>query len=282
MPLPVIQPHEATMEKKETPSEQPKKQAPESKIEPAHHPHHSEHATPAGEKLAILLIAIVSLIVLFNQFQITQVSSMLTTDGSATFAASGPSAGKTAGAIKLDSTGDVVNDVIKAMIPTGLPEDYGTELGVSFDDPVAGIDVLARLDRAIPTTALTAAEKERYIAVTSHISCEFCCSAPAVTDSSGRDLCGCAHSAAFRGLTKYLVKNHPDSWTNDEIYGELTRWKSLFYPKNMVQKGVALVNAGLELDAAALNDNQLLQKLQSGNTAVGGDLSSLPNMVGGC
>ncbi|MBI4144792.1 hypothetical protein HY493_01140 [Candidatus Woesearchaeota archaeon] len=281
MALPVIQPHEATMEKKETPSETQKRPEPEHAAAHAHHPH-PEHATPTGEKLAILLIAIVSLIVLFNQFQITQVSSMLTTGASATFASSGPSAGKTGGVIQLDSTGDVVNDVIKAMIPTGTPEEYGAELGVTFDDPVAGIDILARLDRAIPTSSLTAAEKERYIAVTSHISCEFCCSAPAITDSSGRDLCGCAHSAAFRGLTKYLVKNHPDSWTNDEIYGELTRWKSLFYPKNMVQKGVALANAGLELDAAALNDAQLLQKLQSGNTQVGGDLSSLPNMVGGC
>ena len=227
----------------------------------------------------MLLVAVVALVILFNQLQILQLDASLA--GGSGAVVSGVVASKGSGGVKLEASDDVVNSVIKELLPTGTPQDYGVELGVSFDDPVAGLNVLARLDRAIPTTSLTPEEKERYIQVTSHISCEFCCSAPAVTDANGRDLCGCSHSAAFRGLTKYIVKNHPE-WTNDEIYWDLTRWKAMFYPKNMVEKGVALVNNGLELTAASLNDNQLLQKLQAGNTDIGGSLDSLPNMVGGC
>jgi hypothetical protein len=243
-----------------------------------HAPHDAHTPVSAGEKLSFLLIALVSLMILFNQFQITQVSGLLVSGGSA-LAPSGPTAGQTSGTIKLDASGDVVNSVIKALIPTGTPKDYGKELGVSFDNPVPGLQTLARLDQAIPTKTLTPDEFKRYVGITTKISCEFCCSAPAVTDNQGRDLCGCAHSAAFRGLTKYIIKTHPTTWTDDQIYWDLTRWKSLFYPKNMVQKGVALVQNGLDLDPAKLNDAQLLAKLQSGKTA---DIGSLPDMVGGC
>ena len=90
-------------------------------------------------------------------------------------------------------TGDPVQDAINSVIPTGTP-DYGPALGVSFDDPVAGLSVLANLHRQIPTNSLSAEEKQRYINVGTKISCEFCCSAPAVVDSTGRDLCGCSHA----------------------------------------------------------------------------------------
>ncbi|MBI4150684.1 hypothetical protein HY492_01010 [Candidatus Woesearchaeota archaeon] len=267
----------------EEPAKKEAKTSEHATSETSHHaPHHAHHepSLSSAEKLSMLLVAIVALVILFNQLQILQVNALMTTGTGPVV--SGAIASKGSGGAKLAASDDVVNSVIKELIPTGTPEEYGAELGVSFDDPVAGLATLAKLDRAIPTTSLTPEQKERYIAVTSHISCEFCCSAPAVTDANGRDLCGCSHSAAFRGLTKYLVTQHPDTWTNDQIYWDLTRWKSMFYPKNMVEKGVALVNNGLELTAASLNDNQLLQKLQAGNTDVGGSLDSLPNMVGGC
>lgn len=247
---------------------------------PTHHKSSNDSDTPGSEKLAILLIAIVGLVILFNQFQITQVNGLLVSGGSIGGGGhlSGPSAGKGT-TIEVADTGDVVNDVIAALLPTGLPEQYGTELGVSFDDPVNSLSTLAKLDRAIPTSSLTPEEMERYVAVTTQISCEFCCSAPSVADSQGRSLCGCSHAAAPRGLTKYIIKNHPDEWTNDEILWDLTRWKSMWYPRNMVEKGVALVSNGMELEASALNDRQLLSKLSTGNV---GDIGSLPTMVGGC
>jgi len=232
------------------------------------------HAAHPAEKLSILLIAIVSLIILFNQFQIGQVSGMLVAGSSV----SGGTTDKISGGVKLDANGDIANDVIKTLIPTGVPKDYGSEVGVSFDDPVTSLTVLARLDRAVATNSLSAEQKTRYIDIDSHISCEFCCGALGAVDGAGNPSCGCSHSAAIRGLTKYILTNHPD-WTDEQIKWELTRWKAMFYPRNMVEKGVALVSNGLELSPEALNDRDLLKKISSGNT---GDIGSLPNMVGGC
>jgi hypothetical protein len=237
--------------------------------------HHHEHAASSTEKLSMLLISIVALIILFNQFQISQVSGMLT-GGSAS--KSGPTTDAISGGVKLDATGDVTNEVIKTLIPTGVPKDYGSEVGVSFDDPVTSLSILARLDRAVATSSLSADQKARYIGIDEKISCEFCCGALGAVDSAGRDSCGCSHSAAIRGLTKYIITTHPD-WTDEQIKWELTRWKSMFYPRNMVEKGVALASNGMELSPDALNDRDLLKKISSGNT---GDIGSLPNMVGGC
>src|SRR3989338_11530889 len=175
-------------------------------------------------------------------------------------------------------TGDPVQDAINSVIPTGTPDGYGPALGVSFDDPVAGLSILANLHRQIPTNSLSAEEKQRYINVGTKISCEFCCSAPAVVDESGRDLCGCSHALSFMGLSKYMVMNHPD-WTDDQILLELTKWKSLYYPRNMVEKASTLIANDMELTATSLNDAQLLTKISSGDTA---SIGQLPAMVGGC
>src|SRR3989338_1524136 len=175
-------------------------------------------------------------------------------------------------------TGDPVQDAINTIIPTGAAEPYGSALGVSFDDPVAGLSVLANLHRQIPTDSLSAEEKQRYINIGTKISCEFCCSAPAVVDSSGRDLCGCAHAQSFMGLSKYLIQNNPEM-SDEDILWELTRWKSLYYPRNMVEKAAAALENGLELTPEVLNNRDLLSKISSGNTA---DIGSLPQMVGGC
>lgn len=258
MPIKVIQPGEDINTPKE-PSH-------------AHHEtHHASHEHTGLDKLSYILIAIVSLIIVFNGLQLFELSS-------GTTGTAGPVTSKTTGDIKLDASNDVVNDVIKTLIPTGTPEQYGPELGISFDDPVPSLSVLARLDRAIATSSLTPEQKTRYVSTVSRISCEYCCSAPAVADSNGRDLCGCSHALAIRGLTKYLVTQHPADWTDDQIYWEVTRWKALFFPKNMVEKGVALATNNMDLTAAALNDAKLLQKINTGST----DIGALPNMVGGC
>ena len=174
-------------------------------------------------------------------------------------------------------TGDPVQDAINAVIPSGTP-DYGPAIGVTFDDPVSGLSILANLHRQIPTSSLSAEEKQRYINIGTKISCEFCCSAPAVVDSQGKDLCGCAHAQSFMGLSKYLIKNDP-SMTDEQILEELTKWKALYYPRNMVEKAAAALQNGLELTPEVLNDRNLLSKINTGNLK---DVGNLPQMVGGC
>lgn len=177
-------------------------------------------------------------------------------------------------------SGDTSSQAIAAMIKQGVPEVYGAALGVSYDNPAQDINKLAAFDTSIDTNTLTAEEKSRYINIAGRISCEFCCGAKSVIYDDGRAACGCAHSAAFRGLAKYLLKNNPN-WSNDRILKELTFWKSLFYPKNMVEKAMALINNNMPLTVNALNDNDLLKKIQKGDTGSVGS-GQLPEMVGGC
>lgn len=228
----------------------------------------NKHQPSEARKTKLLLLtAVAAVVLLINQWQIIALSDL--TGGS------GPSKG-TKLSVKL--SGDVVQDAIKAVVPTGTPV-YGAELGVSFDDPVNSLNILAGLDSQVPTNSLTEEEKARFINVATKISCEFCCGAPAVIDESGRSLCGCSHAASFKGLSKYLIKNHPDEWADDEILLELTKWKALYYPRNMVEKAVAALENGLELTPAVLNDRDLLRKIKAGDTTSIGDL---PSMVGGC
>ena len=79
------------------------------------------------------------------------------------------------------------------------------------------------------------------------------------------------------GLSKYLIQN--TDMSDDDILWELTRWKALYYPRNMVEKGAAALQNGLELTPEVLNDRDLLKKLNAGNLDSIGDL---PQMVGGC
>ncbi len=220
-----------------------------------------------------IAVAFIAIIIVFNSLQVLSVSAALTGKSPFSFGTDSKST-----SFKVKAGGDVVKNVMDAIMPKGIPL-YGEALGVSYDTPATSINVLAKLDRTIPTSSLTPDEKKRYINVTTRISCEFCCGAIQIVDSSGRDACGCAHSASFRGLTKYLLKNEPDKWTDEQILTELTKWKALYYPKNMVEKGVAAVQNGLELTPAVLNDIELLKKLKTGDT---GNIGDLPEMVGGC
>lgn len=216
--------------------------------------------------LIVFLAVLVAAVTVFNSFQINAMT------GSSS--AGGNLKGST---LNVKATGDTVKDVIAALIPTGTP-DYGAALGVSYDDPVAGLNVLAGLDRKIATSSLTEEQKQRYFNIGTQISCEFCCGAPSVIDGSGRSLCGCSHAASFRGLSKYMVQNYPEL-SDDEILMELTRWKSIYYPRNMVEKGVAAVENGLELTPQVLNDRDLLKKIKSNDVS---SIGELPSMVGGC
>lgn len=202
-----------------------------------------------AEKIVIAIVVILAVIGLYNGFRISKVDA-----GS--------------GIIQTVSASDI--------IPTGIPEVYGKELGVSYDDVSPStpqkadstIAVLGNLDNSI---TLTGEDLQRYINIASQISCEYCCGAQSIIFSNGQPACGCAHSYAMRGLAKYLIKNHPDT-TDEEILSELGKWKVLFFPQIHEQKAAVLESQSIEVNYISLASNEY-RGIEKG--ASGG-------MVGGC
>lgn len=139
----------------------------------------------------------------------------------------------------------------------GVPEVYGEELKVNFDDPVGGLKVLKALDPGTKATEFEEIKKQRYISIGQKTACEYCCAAKTLVTDSGKPACSCAHSAGMRGLTSYLLDKHSD-WTDDQILTEVNKWKSLWFPKQTLQKAIKEGKA----DASVLNQ--------------------MPSMVGGC
>jgi len=83
--------------------------------------------------------------------------------------------------------------------PKGIPEIYGKELGISYDDVSAADQqkaeaTIAKLGAFDKRITLEGALQERYIAIASQISCEYCCGVPAIIDEQGNLACGCSHS----------------------------------------------------------------------------------------
>lgn len=208
-----------------------------------------------GTKLtAIYVLAIIAIgLLAFNQYQLSALTG-------------GVAAGSSTGAVV--STGDPVQDAVNAVIPTGKPAVYGDELKVTFDSPQDSLNILADLESQISYSDLTSSQQKRYteLAKTEHSACEFCCgvgSGGFGFRSGTQSDCGCAHNLAFSGLTKYLLKNHENEYTNQDIFNEIQKWKGLFFPKQMV--------------AAYLQE-----QANSGELSDTSVLSQLPGMVGGC
>lgn len=212
--------------------------------------------------LTWVLLVFVTLLIAFNQVIIMQVSGMTVTQGKSTVDFSSvdfseiKSTGHSVAAFFPVEDIETAQDAIDIMIPTGTP-DYGPALGISYDDPVKGLAVLAPLDRSVQ---LTPEQNERYVSIVTKpvgISCEFCCGLGAVgVDKNGKGICGCQHNPALLGLTKWLIQN--TDYSEGEIIQEALKWKTLFFPKDMVN--LALTVAG-------------------GDTSA---LDELPGMVGGC
>jgi hypothetical protein len=145
------------------------------------------------------------------------------------------------------------------IIPSGVPAIYGEELSVSFDgDPNSMIGVL----RSYEDSPLDETQMGRYIDVGLRISCDYCCGVKAIIREDGTRACGCAHSFAMRGLAKYLIINHPDDFTNDEILMELGKWKATYFPKQTISKAVVKYAEFGNIDPSVLTE--------------------MPNMVGSC
>jgi len=201
------------------------------------------------EKITIVLLIAALLVIGFNAFQIGQLKGKNNANTPITAQA-------------VAENNPVNSEVVDLnIIPKGMPNLYGNEMGVSFDDVSssnqakadAAINKLGILDQQI---TLNGKDKERYIAVAGKISCEYCCGVESIIFSNGNAACGCAHSFAMRGLAKYLIKNHGSEYTDDKILEELGKWKTLFFPSKIAAKAKILKDKGIELSYINLASNK--------------------------
>ncbi len=216
--------------------------------------HNAEDKKPNYEfMLQIALIAILAIVLVYNfgKISISNENAVATTIG--TVSAS-------------------------EIIPKGIPNVYGEELKVNFNDVSPNNPQLADLTiqklSAYEDTALNAEQMQRYVRIGSSISCEYCCGAQAIIFSNGERACGCAHSYAMRGLAKYLLMNHPDM-TDEQILNELGKWKVLFFPGVHEQKAQALKSQGIDSTSYINLASNLYRGIEKGQTTSGGQ------MVGG-
>jgi hypothetical protein len=243
--------------------------------------HQSIHkAVPKEQKVAKpiwILLAMAVVIILFNQYQINTVTGMATyslqrSTGTLSLLGGGSNLGDI-GINSLQSTGHTVaavfpvdqiqtaEDAMALMFPTGTP-DYGEALGVSYDDPIQSLDKLSKMYRGLKAEveANNPEGFQRFMSLASKpvgISCEYCCGVgPIGIDKRGDSTCGCQHNPALLSIAMYLSAY--TDYSDGEILREVMLWKTLFFPKNMIELGASLA---------------------------GGDVSSLknlPGMVGGC
>ena len=127
------------------------------------------------------------------------------------------------------STGDAVQDLLNNIVPTGTPW-YGSQAGVTFDDPIASQNRWA----TYRSLQLTSSEQERWNRIANSFTCDYCCGSPQNPTIITR--CGCAHAAAAQGMAKWFVKYYGDSYSDEEIYGEMARWYALWYPKGTIER----------------------------------------------
>ena len=153
------------------------------------------------------------------------------------------------------------DDAMAMMFPTGTPE-YGDALGVSFDDPIGSLDTLSKMYRGLKQEVQQNNPEgwQRFMNLASKplgISCEYCCGVgPIGITKSGDSACGCQHNPALLSVALYL-SSYTD-YNDGQILQEVMRWKTLFFPKDMISLGVKVAGG----DPSVLND--------------------LPGMVGGC
>lgn len=147
------------------------------------------------------------------------------------------------------------NSASSGLLPHGVPARYGQELGVNFDEAARAIPILENFDRGAGAITLRGDLLQRYISIASKTACQYCCGAKTLVFPDGKPACGCAHSAAMRGVALYLLQKYPQM-SDSDILAEVNRWKAVFFP------GPTIENAG--------------QQTSNGAGA------ALPSQVGGC
>lgn len=222
------------------------------------------------EKIITYLLAGLAIIIVFNQFQIISLDK-----NSNNIAAANLNTGT--GLITGGLTTGIQSVSALDILPKGIPDIYGKELGISYDD--ISVKDPAKADSTIKKLAifdvnlnLEGDNLKRYIQITNSISCEYCCGAQSITFPDGQPACGCAHSYAMRGLAKYLLTEHPEM-SDDAILEELGKFKTLFFPDVMNAKAAVLKDQDIELNYVNIASNKY-RGIEQGNTQ--------GSMVGGC
>lgn len=194
---------------------------------------------------------------------------------------------QTANSEGISLSGDIMDDTVKLVASAGAPAVYGEELGVSFSQVQQSINIMKQYDPAYggQKIILEGDDLKRYTDIGLRIACEYCCGAKSIVFADGSAACGCAHSIAMRGLMAYLIKNHGDEYSDDEILRELARWKGMYFPKQMIQKLSAQLAGQQEFtpDTAALVLGLDLPDYgKGGEVPLPSEIKDLPGMVGGC
>lgn len=147
--------------------------------------------------------------------------------------------------------------------PTGTPRVYGDELDlqyehVSQENPEKAEETIQKF-ASFDSIELSDGKKDRYTDILYEmdggISCEYCCEAESVITAKGKPGCGCAHAVAMRGMTKYLLKNHGDEMRDREIFEEVAKWKTRYFPEQTRAKVKGLDEQGTEVAFANLASN---------------------------
>jgi len=189
-----------------------------------------------NNKLNIGLMSALALLLIFNQFQIVSLHTLMTSGADVPLA---QASDQPTASMPGNNTKPSVNlaALAKQILPTGIPPVYGAELGVSFDNAAAAINVLAPYEQDTRGVKFTGEKLSRYVDIGQRTSCEFCCGATTMVFPDGSKACGCAHSAAMRGVVAYLLDN--TDMTDNQILAGANKWKAVFFPGPMVQKVAA-------------------------------------------
>lgn len=159
-------------------------------------------------------------------------------------------------------------DIKSKVIPSGVPTVYGKELDVNYDEVQDAIDKVKVYGPDYGKEAINLSEEqmERYKEIGSQTSCEYCCGVDTLVRENGSAACGCDHSIMMRGLTAYLLKNHPDL-SNEEILGTVNDWKATFFPQQTLSQKMAQMKESGNEEAA-----EIMEQFPQ----------FMPKMVGGC
>lgn len=123
---------------------------------------------------------------------------------------------------------DAVEAAKVVMIATGTP--FYAPSGISFDDPVGALAAWQSYEDQIQ---LSGEPQARWEKITGTMTCDYCCGGPTRVTVINR--CGCRHAKAYRSIAKHLLQTVGDKYTDDEILGELQRWKGIWYPKGAIE-----------------------------------------------
>ena len=241
---------------------------------------HKKHEERLLTKPLIALMVIAVLVIVLNQFQINSISkslgggySLKSISSKTNLFSGGDKSLSDINVDELKSTGHTLaavfpvediktpEDAMAIMFPTGTP-DYGADLGVSFDDPIGSLTTLSKMYRPLKAEVQKNNPEawQRFFTLAQKpvgISCEYCCGITSVgINKNGDSACGCQHNPALLTVALYLT-TYTD-YSEGDILREVMRWKTLFFPKDMIGLGMTVAGG----DTSALED--------------------LPGMVGGC